>query len=66
LVLQVPADGTVDSLRELLDQLYEAHVAVEGLSIHAPDLDDVFLTVTGSHVAGRPDEDPTPRGAAQR
>ena len=47
LVLQVPADGTVDSLRELLDQLYEAHVAVEGLSIHAPDLDDVFLTVTG-------------------
>jgi ABC-2 type transport system ATP-binding protein len=66
LVLQVPADGTVDSLRELLDELHEAHVAVERLSIHNPDLDDVFLAVTGSHVTGRPDEDPTPHGAAQR
>jgi len=66
LVLQVPADGTVDSFRELLDELHEAHVAVERLSIHDPDLDDVFLAVTGSHVTGRPDEDPTPHGAAQR
>ena len=66
LVLQVPADGTVDSLRELLDELHEAHVAVERLSIHTPDLDDVFLAVTGSHVTGRPDEDPTSHGAAQR
>ncbi len=71
LVLQVPADGTVDSLRELLDELHRARIAVEQLSIHSPDLDDVFLAVTGSHVAGahvtgRPDEDPTPQGAAQR
>ena len=53
LVLQVPADGTVDSLRELLDELHEARIAVERLSIHTPDLDDVFLAVTGSHVTGR-------------
>jgi ABC-2 type transport system ATP-binding protein len=76
LVLQVPADGTVDSVRELLDELHGAHVAVERLSIHTADLDDVFLAVTGSHVAGqpvagqpvtgRPDDEPTPRGAAQR
>jgi ABC-2 type transport system ATP-binding protein len=66
LVLQVPADGTVDSLRELLDQLHEARIAVERLSIHTPDLDDVFLAVTGSHVTGRPDEDLTPQGAARR
>lgn len=52
LVLQVPADGTVDSLRELLDELHEAQIVVERLSIHTPDLDDVFLAVTGSHVTG--------------
>ncbi len=28
-------------------------IAVERLSIHTPDLDDVFLAVTGSHVTGR-------------
>jgi ABC-2 type transport system ATP-binding protein len=71
LALQVPADGTGDSLRELLDELHEARIAVERLSIHTPDLDDVFLAVTGSHVTGspvtgRPDEDLAPQGAAQR
>ena len=66
LVLQVAADGTVDSLRELLGELHGARIAVERLSIHTPDLDDVFLAVTGSHVAGRPDEEPAPQGAAQR
>jgi ABC-2 type transport system ATP-binding protein len=59
LVLQVPADGTVDSLRELVDELHEARIVVERLSIHTPDLDDVFLAVTGSHV-GRSDGDLTP------
>jgi ABC-2 type transport system ATP-binding protein len=66
MVLQVPANGTVDSLRVLLDELHEARIAVERLSIHTPDLDDVFLAVTGSHVAGQPDEALTPQGAAQR
>jgi ABC-2 type transport system ATP-binding protein len=71
LVLQVPADGTVDSLRELLDEVHEARIAVERMSIHAPDLDDVFLAVTGSHVtgshvSGQPDEAPTSQGAVQR
>ena len=49
-VLHVPDDGTVDSLRELLDGLYEEGIAVERVSIHTPDLDDVFLAVTGDHV----------------
>jgi ABC-2 type transport system ATP-binding protein len=52
LVLQVVADGTVDALRELLDELHRARIDVERLSIHTPDLDDVFLAVTGSHVTG--------------
>ena len=65
LVLQVPTDGTVDALRELLDRLHRAHVEVERLSIHTPDLDDVFLAVTGSHLGGRAAGDRTPQGAAQ-
>jgi ABC-2 type transport system ATP-binding protein len=64
LILQVPADGTVDSLRELLDALHQARIDVEHLSIHTPELDDVFLAVTGSHVAGQPDGDRAPEGAA--
>jgi ABC-2 type transport system ATP-binding protein len=57
LVLQVPADGSVDSLRELLDELHRAHIDVERLSIHTPDLDDVFLAVTGSPVTPQHDGD---------
>ena len=66
LVLQVPADGSVDSLRELLDKLHRARIPVQRLSIHTPDLDDVFFAVTGSHVAGQSDRYPTPQGAAAR
>jgi ABC-2 type transport system ATP-binding protein len=47
LALQVPGDGTVASLRDLLDRLDDARVEVEDLSIHTPDLDDVFFAVTG-------------------
>ena len=65
LVLQVPAEASVDSVRELLDELHEARITVEGLSIHTPDLDDVFLAVTGSHVTGR-FEGSTPQGAARQ
>ncbi len=65
LVLQVPADGTVDSLRELLDELHQARVDVEHLSVHTPDLDDVFFAVTGGHVASDPDEKPALQGAAK-
>jgi ABC-2 type transport system ATP-binding protein len=70
LVLQVPAENTADSLRELLDELHEAHIAVERLSIHTPDLDDVFFAVTGSHVtddgdAALRDDDRQPEGAMQ-
>jgi ABC-2 type transport system ATP-binding protein len=63
LVLQVPADGAVDSLRELLDELYRAGIDVERLSIHTPDLDDVFFAVTGNHVPAQVNEDHAPQGA---
>jgi ABC-2 type transport system ATP-binding protein len=51
LVIQVPGDGGVASLRRLLDQLDDGDVEVEHLSIHTPDLDDVFFAVTGHSAA---------------
>jgi len=63
LVLQVPADDSVDSLRELLDELHRARIEVERLSIHTPDLDDVFFAVTGSRASAQPGQDSTPQGA---
>ena len=47
LALQVPSDGGARSLRALLDRLDEASIEVEELSVHTPDLDDVFLALTG-------------------
>ena len=47
LTLQVPSDGGVGSLRALLDRLDAASIDVDGLSVQTPDLDDVFLSLTG-------------------
>jgi ABC-2 type transport system ATP-binding protein len=47
LSLQVPSDGSVRSLRAVLDRLDGASVEVEELSVHTPNLDDVFLALTG-------------------
>jgi len=47
LTLQVPGDGGVGSLRALLDRLDAASIDVDGLSVQTPDLDDVFLSLTG-------------------
>jgi ABC-2 type transport system ATP-binding protein len=46
LSLRVPSDGGVPALRKLLDLLDNASVVVERLSIHTPDLDDVFFALT--------------------
>ncbi len=47
LTLQVPSDGGVRSLKAVLDRLDDQSIAVDGLSIHTPDLDDVFFALTG-------------------
>ncbi|MBA2553537.1 MAG: ATP-binding cassette domain-containing protein [Geodermatophilaceae bacterium] len=47
LTLQVPSDGGVQSLRTLLDRLERESITVDELSVHTPDLDDVFLALTG-------------------
>ncbi len=47
LALTVPSDGGVAVLRTVLDRLGAARLDVEDLSIHTPDLDDVFFALTG-------------------
>jgi ABC-2 type transport system ATP-binding protein len=50
LTLQLPSDGGSRSLRALLDRLDAASIDVDGLAVQTPDLDDVFLSLTGDHV----------------
>ncbi len=47
LTLRVPGDGGVRSLRALLERLDTHAVEVGELSVHTPDLDDVFFALTG-------------------
>jgi ABC-2 type transport system ATP-binding protein len=46
LTLQLPGDGSVRSLRSLLDRLSQAALEPAELTVHTPDLDDVFLALT--------------------
>ncbi|MCB5179770.1 ATP-binding cassette domain-containing protein [Streptomyces antimicrobicus] len=52
LTLRIPSDGSIPALRAVLDVLDDAAVQAESLTVHTPDLDDVFLTLTGH---GTPD-----------
>ncbi|HEU0241800.1 MAG TPA: ATP-binding cassette domain-containing protein [Micromonosporaceae bacterium] len=47
LTLQVPSDGGTKSLRAVLDRLDEYSLRADELTVHTPDLDDVFLALTG-------------------
>jgi ABC-2 type transport system ATP-binding protein len=47
LALDIPTNGEVASLRGVLDRLAASSVEVAGVSLHSPDLDDVFLSLTG-------------------
>ncbi len=47
LTLHIPGDGGSRSLRSVLDRLDGARVEADELTVHTPDLDDVFLALTG-------------------
>jgi ABC-2 type transport system ATP-binding protein len=55
LSLSVPNDGGVGALRTVLDQLDAARIEVDDLSIHTPDLDDVFFALTGKDASSEDD-----------
>jgi ABC-2 type transport system ATP-binding protein len=52
LTLHIPSDGGVPALRAVLDTLDRASIEAEALTVHTPDLDDVFLTLTGHPQSG--------------
>jgi len=61
LIMQVPGDGSIASLRRVLNELHDARIDVENLSIHSPDLDDVFFAVTGHATTGHATTEPSAR-----
>ncbi|MFB9463497.1 ATP-binding cassette domain-containing protein [Streptomyces cinereospinus] len=57
LTLQIPSDGSQRGLRSLLDRLDAAGLEADELSVHTPDLDDVFFALTsGDGVPNQPRE----------
>ncbi|MGW7823503.1 ATP-binding cassette domain-containing protein [Streptomyces puniciscabiei] len=48
LTLQIPSDGSQRELRAILDWLDAAGIEADELSVHTPDLDDVFFALTDS------------------
>ncbi|QFR01088.1 ATP-binding cassette domain-containing protein [Streptomyces phaeolivaceus] len=51
LALQLPSGGTQRELRAVLDQLDSAGIEADELTVHTPDLDDVFFALTGPTTA---------------
>ncbi|HWD77517.1 MAG TPA: ATP-binding cassette domain-containing protein [Kribbella sp.] len=51
LALRVPSDGGTRSVRTLLDRLDEYSLNADEFSVNTPDLDDVFLALTGHDTA---------------
>ncbi|MEW1930293.1 ATP-binding cassette domain-containing protein, partial [Streptomyces sp. NPDC088360] len=57
LSLRIPSDGSQRELRSLLDWLDAAGIEADELTVHTPDLDDVFFALTGgSTVPNHPTE----------
>ncbi|HKD89888.1 MAG TPA: ABC transporter, partial [Streptosporangiaceae bacterium] len=54
LTLEVPSDGGALAVRDLLNRLGDTAAEVDEVSVHTPDLDDVFFALTG-----RPTTEPT-------
>ncbi|WP_431683083.1 ATP-binding cassette domain-containing protein [Kitasatospora sp. KL5] len=50
LALQIPSGGSQRELRTVLDRLDSAGIEADELTVHTPDLDDVFFALTGGAV----------------
>jgi ABC-2 type transport system ATP-binding protein len=57
LSLSIPSDGSQRELRSILDWLDSAGIEADELTVHTPDLDDVFFALTGpANVPNQPKE----------
>ncbi|QKW30837.1 ATP-binding cassette domain-containing protein [Streptomyces seoulensis] len=57
LTLRLAGDGSQRALRSVLDRLESARVEADELTVHTPDLDDVFFALTGGAVVPDPHEE---------
>ncbi|MCT9084589.1 ATP-binding cassette domain-containing protein [Streptomyces fulvoviolaceus] len=66
LALQIPSDGSQRELRSLLDRLDTTGIEADELTVHTPDLDDVFFALTGSgNVPAQPNQPNQPKETAR-
>ncbi|MFE1478949.1 ATP-binding cassette domain-containing protein [Streptomyces cyaneofuscatus] len=56
LTLRIPSDGSQRELRAVLDRLDSAGVQPDELTVHTPDLDDVFFALTSPDIPNQPKE----------
>ncbi|MCX4414060.1 ATP-binding cassette domain-containing protein [[Kitasatospora] papulosa] len=56
LALQILSDGSQRDLRTILDRLDTAGIEADELTVHTPDLDDVFFALTGPTVPAQTKE----------
>ncbi|MFD3315497.1 ATP-binding cassette domain-containing protein [Streptomyces sp. NPDC058694] len=60
LSLQIPSDGSQRELRSVLDWLDAAGIEADELTVHTPDLDDVFFALTGpANIPNQPGQSTT-------
>ncbi|WP_314221696.1 ATP-binding cassette domain-containing protein [Streptomyces zaehneri] len=65
LALRLPSDGSQRDLRTILDRLDTAGIEADELTVHTPDLDDVFFALTASTVPGRSSRPDQPKENAR-
>jgi ABC-2 type transport system ATP-binding protein len=54
LALDVPSPGDLTALRAVLDRVDNEELTARALTVHTPDLEDVFFALTGRHGAEEP------------
>ena len=65
LSLQIPSGGSQRELRSILDRLDSAGIEADELTVHTPDLDDVFFALTGAGVPTQSSQPSQPKEAVR-
>ncbi|MYS94828.1 MULTISPECIES: ATP-binding cassette domain-containing protein [Streptomyces] len=67
LALQIPSGGSQRELRSILDWLDSAGIEADELTVHTPDLDDVFFALTSpANVPNQPNEPNQPNQTEEK